>query len=96
MAIQGFRSKALQRFSEKQDARKLPAQHIEQIADILNVLEMPEPLPLLQRERKYRLHRLTGDRRGVLSVRVSVRWRITFRYDERGAYDIDLTQHYGD
>ena len=96
MAIQGFKSKALQRFSEKQDARKLPAQHIERIADILDIMDMADPLPLLQREKKYRLHPLVGDRKGVWSVRVSARWRITFRYDERGAYDIDLTQHYGD
>lgn len=96
MAIQGFKSKALRRFSEKQDARKLPARHIRRIADILDILGMADPLPLLREDEKYRLHRLTGDRKGVWSVRVSARWRVTFRYDEGGAYDVDLTQHYGD
>ena len=96
MAIQGFKSKALQRLFEKRDARKLPAQHIRRIARILDILDMPKPLPLLLEDEKYRLHRLTGDRKGVWSVRVSVRLRLTFRYDQHGAYDIDLTQHYGD
>ncbi len=60
MAIQSFRSKALRRFSEKQDARKLPARHIERIADILDILGRPNPLPLLREDEKYRLHPLVG------------------------------------
>ena len=60
MAIQGFKSKALRRFSEKQDARKLPAQHIRRIADILDILGMADPLPLLREDEKYRLHPLVG------------------------------------
>ena len=96
MSIQGFRSKALQRFSEKQDARKLPAQHVERIAWLLEILDAPDALRVLRKRETWRLHRLTGDRKGVWSVRVSARLRLTFRYDDRGAYDIDLTQHYGD
>ena len=41
-------------------------------------------------------NRDTGDRKGVWSVRVSARLRLTFCYDGRDTYDIDLSHHYGD
>ena len=96
MAVQGFKSKALQRFSEQDDARRLPKRHLARIADILAALDDEDPLDRLRDVAAYRLHRLTGDRKGVWSVRVAARLRITFRYNGRDAYDIDLTQHYGD
>ncbi len=97
MAIQGFRNKALQRFFYQNDTRKLPHQHLAKIADILDILHNDEePLEELRGLVGYRLHRLTGDRKDFWSVRVSARLRLTFRYDGRDAYGIDLTQHYGD
>ena len=96
MSIQGFKSRVLQRFSEQNDARRLPAQHVRRIKEILETLDAPDALLALRKTETYRLHRLTGNRQGVWSVRVSARLRLTFRYDGRDAYDIDLTQHYGD
>lgn len=96
MAIQGFKNKALQRFFERQDTRRLPKQYLVRIAYILNTLDGRQPLRVLRRNATWRLHRLTGDRKGVWSVRVSARLRLTFRYNGQDVYDIDLTQHYGD
>ena len=36
--------------------------------------------------RRYRLHPLTGDRRGQWSVRVSGNWRIVFRFEDGAAW----------
>ena len=96
MAIRGFKSKALQRFFYRADARKLPRRHLARIADILEILDAREPMTRLRDVAAYRLHRLTGDRKDFWSVRVSARLRLTFRYDDRDICDIDLTQHYGD
>ena len=79
MAIQGFKSKALQRFSEQDDARRLPKQHLARIVYILDALAGEQPLRVLRQNTAYRLHRLTGDRKGVWSVLVAARLRITFR-----------------
>ena len=38
----------------------------------------------------YRLHSLTGDRRGQWTVRVSGNWRIVFRFEDGVAVDVTL------
>ena len=48
LAVQSFKSAALKRFAEKQDARKLPAQHVRRIAEILQTLDAPDALRALQ------------------------------------------------
>ena len=40
------------------------------------------------------LHQLMGDRQGHWSVRVSANWRITFRFENGEAVDIDLTDYH--
>ena len=42
----------------------------------------------------YRLHQLRGNRRGTWSVRVSGNWRVTFRFVEGRAVDIDLEDYH--
>lgn len=39
----------------------------------------------------YRLHRLKGDWKGYWSISISRNWRITFRFENGDAYDVDLT-----
>lgn len=45
---------------------------------------------------KWRVNRLTGDRKGVWSFSVSRNWRLTFRCDEaRGEiYDLDFEDYH--
>ena len=40
------------------------------------------------------LHQLAGNRRGVWSIRVSGNWRITFRFEEGEALDVDLEDYH--
>ena len=42
----------------------------------------------------YRLHPLTGDRRGQWSVRVSGNWRIVFRFVSGEAVDVTLVDYH--
>ena len=41
-----------------------------------------------------RLHKLHGDREGVWSVAVSGNWRITFRFTDGNAHDVDLIDYH--
>lgn len=62
------------------DARRLPASLVPRIRRILSDLDaavQPGDMDLPG----YRLHPLTGDRRGHWSVRVSGNWRIVFRFE---------------
>ncbi len=41
------------------------------------------------------LHELNGDRKGTFSVTISGNWRVTFRWDESGPFDVDLEDYHG-
>lgn len=41
-----------------------------------------------------RLEALKGDRAGQHSVRVSDQWRICFRWEEDGVYDVEITGYH--
>ena len=41
-----------------------------------------------------RLHELQGDHEGVWSVTVSGNWRITFRFTDGNAHDVDLIDYH--
>ena len=40
------------------------------------------------------LHPLTGQRKGTWAVRVSGSWRITFRFVDRDAVDVDYEDYH--
>ena len=42
----------------------------------------------------YRLHPLKGDLKGHWSISISGNWRITFRFEDGDAYDVDLTDYH--
>ena len=41
-----------------------------------------------------RLERLSGDRKGQHSIRVSRSWRICFRWHDGDAFEVELNNHY--
>ena len=93
--IRGFKSRALQWFFEKNDARRLQRRQLAKIARIMSALDSGIPLKQLGAYRGFRLHELTGSDKGVWTVRVTGNRRITFRVDEHGnAYDVDLVDYH--
>ncbi len=95
VAGRGFKSNALKRFFEKNDARKLQHRQLAKIERILMLLHNGEPLQDFRQRRGYRLHELTGRDKGIWTVGVTGNWRITFRVDVDGnAYDVDLVDYH--
>jgi proteic killer suppression protein len=41
-----------------------------------------------------RLEKLTGDRAGEWSIRVSSQWRLCFRWEAGAAYDVELIDYH--
>lgn len=41
-----------------------------------------------------RLERLKGDRQGQHSIRINERWRICFRWEKGGAWDVEITDYH--
>jgi proteic killer suppression protein len=41
-----------------------------------------------------RLEKLAGDRKGQYSIRINDQWRLCFRWDERGAHDVQIVDYH--
>ena len=42
----------------------------------------------------YRLHQLTGDRKGTWTITVNANWRLTFEFEEGNAYILDYEDYH--
>ena len=92
--IQSFRHAGLKRFYERDDRRRLHAEHVPKIARVLAQLDIatgPDDMDLPG----FHLHPLTGNLAGFWSVTVRANWRIIFRFDEHGdTTDVDYVDYH--
>lgn len=91
--IRSFRHRGLKRLYKRGDFSKVRADQAERIglalADI-DAAAKPADLNLPG----YRLHPLKGELRGFWGITISGNWRITFRFEEGGAYDVNLVDYH--
>ena len=91
--IRTFRHRGLKRLFELGHPGGVRADQVRRIRDALAHLDSatePSDVDLPG----YRLHPLKGDLRGCWSVAISGNWRITFRFVEGAALDVDLTDYH--
>jgi len=91
--IGSFTHRGLKRFFERDDSRRLPPDMVEKIRLILgelNAAEVVEDLDL----HSFNLHPLTGDRKDKWSISVRANWRITFRFEQGLALDVNFEDYH--
>lgn len=91
--IESIKHRGLRRLYEKNDRTGIRPDWVDKVQKILSALEAangPEDMALPM----FRFHRLTGDRRGAYSVTVKANWRVTFRFQEGAAYDVNLEDYH--
>jgi proteic killer suppression protein len=91
--IETIKHKGLQRLYEKNDRSGIRADLVDKVRKILSALEAangPEDMALPL----FRFHSLTGDRRGTYSVTVKANWRVTFRFQDGAARDVNLEDYH--
>lgn len=91
--IRSFKHKGLKRFYESGDRSKLPAELVERIEEILGLLDVAANVRDMDLP-QFRLHPLTGDRKGQWAVTVRANWRIVFRFEDGEAEDVDFTDYH--
>lgn len=64
---------------------------VKRILNALDVMVSPSELNLPG----YGWHKLQGDRADTFSVRVNRNWRITYKWDSDGPYDVDYEDYHG-
>ena len=90
--IRSFSHTGLKKMHEGNPSR-IAAKLRLRVALALSALDAAES-PLELNVPGYRLHQLKGDRKGTWSITISGNWRITFRFDEAGANDVDLIDYH--
>lgn len=91
--IKGFRHKGLERFFTKSERKGIDARQADRIRRILDRLDAavrPEDMDLPG----YRFHGLVDRLKGFYAVSVSGNWRITFRFSQSDAIDVNLEDYH--
>jgi proteic killer suppression protein len=91
--IHTFKHKGLKLFFENNDPSKLQAHHIEKIRRILYRMDEAADINDLNVV-GWNLHQLQGTLKGFWSVRVNGNYRITFRFVDGRAFDLDYVDYH--
>jgi len=91
----------IQSFRDARAARLLAA---ERVRDLVNIesqararlirLDAATSLDDLRAIRGNRLEALSGDRAGHFSIRIDDQYRICFRWEEKGPFDVEITDYH--
>jgi proteic killer suppression protein len=91
--IQNFKHKGIERFfktGKKSGIQGNHAKHLQLILGRLNASTSPSDMDLPG----LHLHQLTGNRKGIWSVRVSGNWRVTFRFNGAHTEIVDYEDYH--
>jgi proteic killer suppression protein len=78
------------------DPRGLPPAAVDKVRKVLAFLQDMDDPEELRTIPAWRVHRLSGDRKGAWSLHVTRNWRMTFRIDleEGEVYDLDYEDYH--
>jgi proteic killer suppression protein len=91
--IQSFKHRGLKALYDGRTTRRVAPAHVEKLRDILAVLDRsrgPDDMNIPG----FRLHPLKGSLTGYWAVSVSGNWRVTFRFDNADAVDVDYMDYH--
>ena len=88
-----FRHRGLKALYDGRTTRRVTLDHVRKLLDILAALDRsrePEGMDLPG----FRLHELRGRLKGHYAVSVSGNWRVTFRFEDGSAVDVDYVDYH--
>lgn len=91
--IRSFKHRGLKRAYERDDWSRIDPKDHRRVAFILQNLDVAMRIEDVDIH-GLRLHRLSGDLEDEWSLTVRANWRITFRFEEGEATDVDLVDYH--
>ena len=91
--ILSFRHKGLKRLHEEDDPRGVFGEHADKLRDILARLDAASFISDMDLP-GFNLHALKGDRKGIWAVTVRANWRVTFRFTDGDAHDVEYVDYH--
>jgi proteic killer suppression protein len=93
--IQGFKHKGLRLLWEQGNGSKLPADQINRIERMLDIIDSAQQVPEdFGAYQNWNIHKLPGELKDYWSVKVNKNYRIIFRFDGQHAYDLDYIDYH--
>ena len=83
--IKPFKHKGLEKFYESGSTRGIQSNHTKKLRMQLAALESAHSIDDMDIP-GYRLHQLTGDRKGIWTITVNANWRLTFEFEDGNVY----------
>lgn len=91
--IKTFKHKGLERFFLKGSTAKINASHIKRLRLVIGKLNTSVSINDMDFPGS-NLHPLKGEKKGSWVVSISGNWRVTFRFDNENAYDVDYLDYH--
>lgn len=91
--IKSIRHKGLRRFFETGNASGIQADHRKKLRLQLTALDTATTIEDMDIP-GFRLHQLKGKRSGTWAIEVRANWRLTFRFADGHAYDLDYEDYH--
>ncbi len=91
--IKAFKHQGLKELFEKGKSKHIAADFARRLyrqINLLNEAEQPTELNLPG----YDLHELAGKRKGTWAIKVNKNWRLTFKFENGEATDLDLEDYH--
>jgi proteic killer suppression protein len=91
--IKSFKHKGLEKFYESGSTKGIQANHAKKLRMQLAALDTAQSVDDVDIP-GYRLHQLTGDRRGTWTITVNANWRLTFEFEEGNVYILNYEDYH--
>ena len=91
--IKSFKHKGLEKFYESGSTKGIQANHAKKLRMQLAALDTAQSIDDMDIP-GYRLHQLTGDRRGIWTITVNANWRLTFEFKEGNIYILNYENYH--
>ena len=91
--IKSFKHKGLEEFYQTGSTRGIQPNHVNKLRMQLAALDTAHSIDDLDIP-GYRLHQLSGNRKGIWSITVNANWRLTFEFNEGNVYILNYEDYH--
>jgi len=91
--IKGFRCRDTEKVFQRQRSRRFGGIRRQALRKLL-VLDAAGSLKDLRIPPSNHLEKLTGNRRGQISIRINAQWRLCFRWRNGDAHDVEIVDYH--
>ena len=91
--IKSLKHKGLEKFYDSGSTKGIQANHAKKLRMQLAALDTAQSIEDMDIP-GYRLHQLTGDRKGIWTITVNANWRLTFEFEAGNVYILNFEDYH--